>query len=133
MIFDRDSVSPRGQSAPADIGPAVLAALEDERQLDECEALLQNAIDMVRSPTPGSGEGRPGARAESVRSLRAKISGPSRFVRISLDPGESSGYVAKDTKSGIVVLRYQDSERLREMCHWLGWQVTDDAVPNSDK
>ena len=131
MILDRDS--PPGQPSPADIGPAIRAVLEDERQLDECEALLQNAIDLVRSPTLRSGKGGPGARAEPMKSLRAKISGPSRFVRISHDTGESSGYVANDTKSGMVVLRYQDSERLREMCEWMGWQVTDDPVPSMDE
>jgi len=33
----------------------------------------------------------------------------------------------------MVVLRYPDSERLREMCEWMGWQVTDDPVPSMDE
>jgi hypothetical protein len=114
-----------------DIGPAALAVLEDERELDECEALLQNAINMVRSPALSPSEGVAGGRAQSVRSLRAKISGASRFVRIRHDD-ENVGYVAQDTKSGMIVLRYQDSGRLREMCEWLGWQVADDPVASSD-
>jgi hypothetical protein len=138
MVFDRDASSPNRPAptslpAPADIGPATLAALEDERELDECEALLQNAIDMVRSPALSPNEGGAGGRAQSVRSLRAKISGPSRFVRIHRDHGENAGYLAQDTKSGMVVLRYQDSERLRQMCEWMGWQVTDDPVPSMDE
>ena len=50
MVFDRDAASPPTLPAPtnlpgpADIGPATLAASEDERELDECEALPQNAI-----------------------------------------------------------------------------------------
>ena len=84
-----------------------------------------------RSPALSPNEGGAGGRAQSVRSLRAKISGPSRFVRIHHDHGENAGYLAQDTKSGMVVLRYPDSERLREMCEWMGWQVTDDPVPSS--
>ena len=132
-VFDREAASawnePAPRSLPADIGPATLAVLEDERELDECEALLQNAIDMVRSPTLSPNEGR----AQSVRSLRARISGPSRFVRIRHDDGENPGYVAQDTKSGMIVLRYPDSKHLREMCDWLGWQVTDDPVTGSNE
>ena len=137
MLFDRDAASPpdptapSGRPAPMDIGPATLAVLEDERELDECEALLQNAIDMVRSPALSPNEGGADGRAQSARSLRAKISGPSRFVRIRHDD-ENAGYVAQDTKSGMIVLHYQDRERLREMCEWLGWQVADDPVPSSD-
>jgi hypothetical protein len=139
MVFDRDAASPPTLPAPtnlpgpADIGPATLAASEDERELDECEALPQNAIDMVRSPELSPNEGGAGGRAQSVRSLRAKISGPSRFVRIHHDHGENAGYLAQDTKSGMVVLRYPDSEHLREMCEWMGWQVTDDPVPSMDE
>ncbi len=55
------------------------------------------------------------------------------FVRIHHDHGENAGYFAQDTKSGMVVLRYPDSERLREMCEWMGWQVTDDPVPSMDE
>jgi hypothetical protein len=137
MVFDRDAASPptlpASSSVLADIGPATLAVLEDERELDECEALLQNAIDMVRSPALSPNEGGAGGRTQSIRSLRAKISGPSRFVRIRRDDGDNAGYVAQDTKSGMIVLRYPDSERLREMCEWLGWQVTDAPVPGSDQ
>jgi hypothetical protein len=141
-VFDRDAASPpdrlapphptapASRPAPADLGPATLAVLEDERELDECEALLQNAIDMVRSPALSPSEGGAGGRTQSVRSLRSKISGPSRFVRIRHDD-ENAGYMAQDTKSGMIVLRYQDSERLREMCDWLGWQVTDDPPPSA--
>lgn len=106
--------------------------LEDERELDECAAMLQNAIDMVHSPALSPNESGAGGRAQSVPSLRAKISEPSRFVRIRHDD-ENAGYVAQDTKSGMIVLRYQDSQRLREMCDWMGWQVAEDPVASSDE
>jgi hypothetical protein len=32
-------------------------------------------------------------------------------------------HVAKDTNSGLVVMRNQDRERLRELCNWIGWRV----------
>ena len=101
----------------------------------ECTGCHEVETRMVfdRSPALSPNEGGAGGRAQSVRSLRAKISGPSRFVRIHHDHGENAGYLAQDTKSGMVVLRYPDSERLREMCEWMGWQVTDDPVPSMDE
>jgi hypothetical protein len=143
MVFGRDAASSPDRPAPpdpsassprpppADGVPATLVMLEDERELDECAAMLQNAIDMVRSPALSPNESGAGSRARSVRSLRAKISEPGRFVRIRHDD-ENAGYVAQDTKSGMIVLRYQDSQRLREMCDWMGWQVAEDPGAASD-
>jgi hypothetical protein len=137
MLFDRDG-APADPPAPAEdpappseIGPATVAVLENERELDECEAMLQNAIDMVRSPTLSPNEGGLTARLESARSLRAKISGPSRFVRIRHEPGQIPPYVAQDARTGMTILRYQDSKHLREMCEWMGWQVIDEPAQSS--
>jgi hypothetical protein len=135
MVFDRDDTpaepppsDARAEPPPADIGPATLAVIEDERELDECEAMLQNAMDMVKSPAISPHEGGLTARPQSARSLRAKIAGPSRFVRIRHEPGNIPPYVAEDTRTGMTILRYQDSKHLREMCEWMGWQVIDDQI-----
>ena len=50
--------------------------------------------------------------------------GETQQVLVRPDPDEPS-YVAKDTKSGLSVLRHQDSARLRAMCDRIGWQVVD--------
>jgi hypothetical protein len=34
-----------------------------------------------------------------------------------------AAYAAKDTKSGQVVMRNQDRDRLWELCNWIGWRV----------
>jgi len=125
-VFRRDGAPAADQLIPVDIGPATLAVLQDDGELDEREALLQNAIDMVRSPTPSPSIAR--GLNDSVRSLRARISGPSRFVRIRRGSGDEPPYVAVDSKTGMTVLRYQDSARLREMCEWLGWRVSGDET-----
>jgi hypothetical protein len=132
LVFDPADAPPH-PTAPTEVGPTVL---EDERELDECEALLQHAIEMVRSPAlipqeaspPPPPEASPAAPAPSVRSLRAQMSGPSRFVRIRHAPGALAPYIAEDTSSGLSILRYTDSKHLREMCEWLGWQVIDEQV-----
>jgi hypothetical protein len=125
-VFTRDGAPTADQLIPVDIGPATLAVMQDDGELDEREALLQNAIDMVRSPTPSPSIAR--GLNDSARSLRARISGPSRFVRIRHGSGDEPPYVAVDTKTGMTVLRYQNNARLREMCEWLGWRVSGDET-----
>ncbi len=125
-VFSRDAAIAPDQPMPVDIGPATLAVLQDDGELDEREALLQNAIEMVRSATPSPGIAR--GPHDSVRSLRARISGPSRFVRIRRGAPDEAPYVAIDAKTGMTVLRYQDSARLREMCDWMGWRVSEDET-----
>jgi uncharacterized protein YqiB (DUF1249 family) len=83
-----------------------------ESDVDEGEAMLQRAIAMVRSATTPS-------------NAQARRSSPSRIVRIYHDARFDAAYAAQDTTSGLVVLRHQDSARLRAMCQRLGWQVTD--------
>ena len=54
--------------------------------------------------------------------MRMKKPVTDRVVEICHDPHEAI-YFAKDTKSGLSVLRHQDSARLRAMCDRIGWQV----------
>ena len=48
-----------------------------------------------------------------------------------MDPHKAT-YVAKDTKSGLVIMRHQESERLRELCEWIRWGVIDGRVPSAN-
>ena len=98
---------------------------------DEGEEMLRRAIAMVRAPTRGSQPVKglteprtPSAVAGSMRSQKST----GRVVQIRHDPSYDAAYAAKDTRSGLVVLRHQDSGRLREMCDRLGWQVVEDGA-----
>lgn len=62
---------------------------------------------------------------------RAGRSPSGRVVRIAYDT-EQAAYAAEDTKSGLVVMRNQDRERLCELCNWIGWRV-DDGSPNRQR
>jgi hypothetical protein len=92
--------------------PTSVSALwaEADNDLQECEALLKRAIEMVRGQT----------RRSPTRVLTE--SKPTRVVQIHHDPGDAA-YVAIDATSGLSVLRHQDSARLRAMCDRIGWQV----------
>jgi hypothetical protein len=110
--------------------------------LDVCEALLKRAIEMVRGPTRSSQttttttttsvtEARSGAPSKLVSSVRADRPPASPIVvQIDHDP-QKAKYVAKDTKSGLSILRHEDRTRLRAMCHRMGWQVLDGAVASA--
>jgi hypothetical protein len=107
---------------------------EIDSDLDECEVLLRRAIEIVQRPTRSSQtkinliEARSAPLAKVVGSMRAERSPTSRIVvQIHYDP-QKAKFVAKDTKSGLSVLRHQDSARLRAMCDRMGWQVVDGAV-----
>jgi hypothetical protein len=63
---------------------------------------------------------------------RAKRSPTGRNVHIRRDLDEAA-YAAVDIKSGRVVMRHQDSARLRMLCDWIGWYVVDGAVPSADE
>src|SRR5713101_6118248 len=92
--------------------PTPVSALlaEADNDLQECEALLKRAIEMVRGPT----------RRSPTRIFTA--SKPTRIVQIHHDPDDAA-YVAIDAKSGLSVLRHQDSAHLRAMCERIGWRV----------
>jgi hypothetical protein len=140
LVFSGESGSRPAEPALVPSTPVTSLLLEADRDLDEGEELLRRAIEMVRGPTRlsqpirGLTDGRPETAAELANSMRAKRSAPGRIVQIRHEPSDEAAYVAKDTTSGLVVLRHQDSARLRAMCDRLGWQVVDaDAdVPSAD-
>ena len=96
-----------------------------ESEIDEGELLLQRAIAMVR----GAAYDRPTVGIVSpVRPAKPPLprrSPPGRIVRICHDPKFDPAYAAQDTTSGLVIIRHQDSTRLRAMCDRLGWQVVE--------
>jgi len=127
---------PASGARPATAPPQSVASEADD-DLDEGEALLRRAIEMVRGPTRRSqpinsvADRKPGTPAELANSMRAKRPLTDRIVQIYHDPHEAA-YIAKDTKSGLSVLRHQDGARLRAMCDRIGWQVVDGAAPRAD-
>jgi hypothetical protein len=114
--------------------PVPLAAGEppspDAVELDEDHELLRRAIAMVKSPIR-SGQRLQGLTdglktpAELAAGMRARKA--ARVVQIRHDPSYDAAYAAKDTQTGLVVLRHQDSARLRQMCERLGWEVQDEG------
>jgi hypothetical protein len=123
-----------GEPAPtktAPSSPPTLAASivwEADRELDEGEALLRRAIEMVRGSIRSTAAGKPpGNRSSSTRAKKA----PSRIVQIRHHPSEEPQYAAADTTSGLVLLRHRDNAHLRAMCDRLGWQVAEERVPSA--
>jgi hypothetical protein len=122
----------KGLSEAAPVASAGSAAAA-EAELDEGEEMLRRAIDMVR----GAKRGRRSPRIHSdggiapPPDMRAKRSAPSRVVRICHDPSFEAAYAAKDATTGLVVIRHQDSARLRAMCDRLGWQIVESDVPGA--
>ena len=53
---------------------------------------------------------------------RARRSPTGRMVQIDSNTKDGR-YIAKDTKSGQVVMHNQNRERLSELCNWIGWRV----------
>ena len=124
------AASPPAEPAPAaTTQPSSLPPAAGD-SVDEGEALLRRAIEMVRGPAhgpqPAKGltDGKPAPPSALAGSMRSKKLVTGRVVQIQRDPDEPS-YIAKDTKSGLSVLRHQDSARLRAMCDRIGWQVVD--------
>ena len=113
--------------------PPTPVSCEPDKNLDECEALLRRAIEMVRGRTRTSQitsvpEVRSRAPSKLVSSMRAERPPASRIVvQIHHDP-QKARYVAQDTTSGLRILRHQDSARLRAMCNRMGWQVIEDSA-----
>ncbi len=105
---------------------------EADNNPDDIQALLMSAIEMARgSPRPSQLSTDQGARtpAALASSMRAKRVRTSRIVQIQRDPQETA-FLARDTKSGLVVMRHEDSKRLQELCDWFGWQVIDGGMPS---
>ena len=112
-----ESGSRRAEAVPA---PSLVASLlaEADKDLDESEALLRRAIEMVRGPVRGA--------------MRLKRTTPRRVIEIRHDPTEEAAYAAKDVASGLVMLRHRDSTRLRAMCDRLGWEVLETNAVGAD-
>jgi hypothetical protein len=121
--------------------------IEADDKLDECEVLLKRAIEMVhapaRSPEPAIEtdlncdpriEGaieiatQPAAAPEIVVQAGIKPvvrrPPPRKVVEIQYDPAKAK-YAAKDSTTGLLVLRHEDRTRLKGMCERMGWQVLD--------
>jgi hypothetical protein len=98
--------------------------IASEAEFDEGEELLRRAIEMVRGP----------ARSQASAPAPAKPAPrpPGRIVQIFHDPNFDAAYAAKDTTSGLVVIRHQDSTRLRAMCERLGWRVVEGEASSAD-
>jgi hypothetical protein len=103
---------------------------------NEDQELLRRAIAMVRGPISASQtirgitDGLRSPAAVPVDRKRARKSG--RVVQIRHDANYDPAYAAMDTRTGLVVLRHQDSGRLRQMCDRLGWQVVEDGASPSE-
>jgi len=134
--------APLGKNPPAEreksevtsvtIAPPLLPAKAPETAggSDDGAEMLKRAIEMVRSPIRGAPprgltDGRQVAPAAPAGSMRSGK--PARVVQIRHDPSYEAAYAAKDMRSGLVVLRHQDSTRLRAMCERLGWQVMEES------
>jgi hypothetical protein len=118
------------EATPAEI-PEGAPALEPVADIDEGSEMLRRAIEMVRNPMRGAPargliDARPASPAILAGSMRGRK--PGRVVQIRHDPSCVAAYAAKDTRSGLVVLRHQDNVRLRAMCERLGWQVVEEGV-----
>ncbi len=104
--------------------------------LDEDQEVLRRAIAMVRGPIRASQTVKgitDGLKppAASVGPTPARKSG--RVVQIRHDASCDAAYAAKDMRTGLVVLRHQDSARLRAMCERLGWQVVESDAADADE
>jgi hypothetical protein len=129
------------ESVPLEAASVPLEALtasfssESSAEIDEDHELLSRAIAMVRGPS---------ARARPLRGLTDGLKTPAvlagamqadkanRVVQIRHDPNYGAAYAAKDTRSGLVMLRHHDSARLRVMCERLGWRVVEDGTALAD-
>ena len=50
-----------------------------------------------------------------------------RNVQIVHDHSSETACIARDAKSGMVVMRHPNRDRLQELCEWIGWCVVDGA------
>jgi hypothetical protein len=105
--------------------------IASEAELDEGEELLRRAIEMVRGPARSQAPTAAQATAAPAPAKPAPRP-PGRIVQIFHDPNFDAAYAAKDTTSGLVVIRHQDSTRLRAMCERLGWRVVEGEASNAD-
>jgi hypothetical protein len=120
LVFSGESREGGSTAAEAVPAPSLAASIlaEADRDLDESEALLRRAIEMVRGPARGA--------------TLVKRTAPRRVIEIRHDPSDEAAYAAKDVASGLVMLRHRDIARLRAMCDRLGWEVVDASAASAD-
>jgi hypothetical protein len=120
LVFGGESREGGSAAAEAVPAPSLAASIlaEADRDLDESEALLRRAIEMVRGPARGA--------------TLVKRTAPRRVIEIRHDPSDEAAYAAKDVASGLVMLRHRDIARLRAMCDRLGWEVVDASAASAD-
>jgi hypothetical protein len=117
--------------------PLVSASSRTDEELDECEALVRHAIDMVQSQSRSSQRttGLPELRSATPATTSAASEPVERkspvVVQIHHDPKRAK-YVVKDTRSGLIVMRHQDSTWLKAMCDRMRWQVIDAVTSTAD-
>jgi hypothetical protein len=120
-------------AAPVSIAP------QADNALDECEVLLRRAIEIVHAETPPSqttanltelGSATPAASSTPapVESKASPTAPKSALIAVQIHHDRERGkFVARDTKSGLSILRHQDGAWLRAMCDRMGWQIVDGA------
>jgi hypothetical protein len=124
-------------SASVYSGPPTSVLSEPDKELDECDALLRRAIEMVRAPlrssqiTTSVTKARSGTPSKSISPMRVERLPASRIVVQILHDPQKAKYVAKDTSSGLRILRHQDSAWLRAMCDRMGWQVIEERLASA--
>ncbi len=121
LVFSGEVGESGSRPAEAVSAPSLVASVlaEADKELDEREALLRRAIEMVRGPVRGA--------------ALVKRTGPRRIIEIRYDPTDEAAYAAKDVRSGLIMLRHRDNARLRAMCDRLGWEVAEtNAVAGAD-
>jgi hypothetical protein len=132
-----------------------VALTEADNDLDECEALLKRAIQTVRGPAcspepavetdlegeaplstiemdrePACASEVPGVldftSSKNKESAREPEPRPrkSAVVEIHYDPLKAR-YAARDTTTGLLVMRHEDRTRLKVMCERMGWQIVE--------
>ena len=69
----------------------------------------------------------PAVHSRSANGLTDDKQSTQRIVAIHQAPQENC-FIAKDTRSGLIVLRHPDGERLRAICERIGWQLVDAGV-----
>ena len=124
---------------------------EADNDLDECEALLKRAIETVRGPAcspepamemdleceaplsiiemdrePARASEVPGALgfAPPENKESAEPRPRKAAVEIHYDPSKAR-YAARDTTTGLLVMRHEDRTRLKVMCERMGWQIVE--------
>jgi hypothetical protein len=142
------SIAPRSShSAECGVG-----LVEADDSLDECEVLLKRAIDMVHGRDSSAEvqtdadlkcevriEESSGIALEptaapvvvlepEIKLIAARELEPcSRepvVVEIQYDPVKGR-YAAKDSRTGLLILRHEGRARLQGMCERMGWQILD--------